>query len=103
MFDGKNSFVKNDIRTYKSIKKIDSGQGDDYTTNCLLDYPYFKENYKLIATDLIKQQACDADPKVMQQINITGNLDQAGNTTLFILEEIKKSILHFSHGIVRVL
>ena len=37
-------FVKNDIRTYKSIRKVDSGQGDNYTIGCLLDYPYFKEN-----------------------------------------------------------
>lgn len=40
-----------------------SRQGDDYTTGCLLDCPYFKENYKLIVTDLIKQQTHDADPK----------------------------------------
>ena len=39
------------------------GRGDDYTTGCLLDYPYFKENYNLLATDLGKQQAPDADPK----------------------------------------
>ena len=42
--------VKNDIRTYKSIRKVYSGQGDNYTIGCLLDYPYFKENYKLTVT-----------------------------------------------------
>ena len=41
------------------------GQGDDYTTGCLLDYPYFKENYKLIAIDRIKQQELDADAKLI--------------------------------------
>ena len=41
------------------------GQGDDYTTGCLLDYPYFKENYKLIAIDRSKQQALDADAKLI--------------------------------------
>ena len=41
------------------------GQGDDYTTGCLLDYPYFKENYKLIAIDQIKQQELDADAKLI--------------------------------------
>ena len=47
------------------------GKGDDYTTGCLLDYPYFKKYYKLIAIDLSKQQTLDADPKAMQQINFT--------------------------------
>ena len=39
-----NQSVKNDVRTYKNIRKINTGQGDDYTTGCLLGYPYFKEN-----------------------------------------------------------
>ena len=58
MIDEQNVFdqpVKNDIRTYHNIQKIATGQGDDYTTGCLLDYPYFKEYYKLIAKDLSKQ------------------------------------------------
>ena len=46
--------VKNDQITYGNIQKITTGQGDDYTTGCLLDYPYFKECYKLIAIDLSK-------------------------------------------------
>ena len=44
MIDGKNVFD----RTYESIRKVTTGQGDDYTTGCLLDYPYFKKNYKMI-------------------------------------------------------
>ena len=55
-------------KTYEDIKRIATGQGDDYTTGCLLDYSYFKENYKLIAIDLSKQQAIDADPRAIQQI-----------------------------------
>ena len=55
------------------LEKIATGQGDDCTTSCLLDYPYFLEHYKLIAIDLSKQQRLDADPKAMQQINFTGN------------------------------
>ena len=66
--------VKSDPRTY-SIWKIMIDQGDDYTTGCLVDYPYAKENYKLIVIDLIKQQALYADPKAMQQIKFTGNLN----------------------------
>ena len=52
-----------------------------------------KEHYKMIAKDLSKQQALDADPKAMHQITFTGNLDQAGNTTMFfIIEEAKETI-----------
>ena len=68
MIDDKNVFdksIKNDFRTYENIKKIATGQGDDYTTGCLLDYPYFKENYKMIAIDSSKQQILDADRRAM--------------------------------------
>ena len=47
--------AKNNLRRYDHIRKIATGQGDNYTTGCLLDYPFFKEYYKLIATDLYKQ------------------------------------------------
>ena len=46
--------VKDYMRIYDNIQKIATGQGDDYTTGCLLDYPYFKEHYKLIAIDSVK-------------------------------------------------
>ena len=62
------------FKTYENIRKIAIGQGDDYTTGCLLDYTYFKKYYKMIAIDLSKQQALDADPKAVQQINFTANL-----------------------------
>ena len=55
--------INNDIKTYENIRKIAAGQGDDYTTVCLLDYPYFKESYIMIAMDLSKQQALDAAPR----------------------------------------
>ena len=54
--------VKNNKVTYEN-RKIAAGQGDDYTNGCLLDYPYFKDSYKMIAVDLSKQQAIDADPR----------------------------------------
>ena len=95
MIDGKNFFdqpVKNDKVTYENIRKITIGQGDDYTTGCLLDYTYFKKYYKMIAVDLSKQQALDADPKAIQQINFTANLDRAENTRLYFnFEEAKKN------------
>ena len=69
MIDGKNFFdqpVKNNKGTYKNIGKIATGQGDDYTTSCFLDYIYFKNYYNMIAIDLSKQQALDANPKAIQ-------------------------------------
>ena len=58
----------------------------------------------MIAVDLSKQQALDADPKAIQQINFTANLDRAGNTRLyFILEEAKETVFEFSQGTVKVL
>ena len=81
MIVGKSVFdqpINNDFETNENIRKIDTGQGDDYTTNCLFDYPYFKEKHKMIVMDLSKQQALDADPRALQQINFTANLDRAG-------------------------
>ena len=93
MIDGKN-FVdqprNNNFKTYQNIRKIATGQGDDCKSGCLLDYPYFKENYKMIAVDLSKQQALDVDPRAIQQINFTANLDRVENITkFFIIEETK--------------
>ena len=58
----------------------------------------------MIAVDLSKQQALDADPKAIQQISFTANLDRAENTRLyFILEEAKETIFEFSQGTVNIL
>ena len=65
MIDGKNFFDqqrKNEKITYGNIRKIVTGQGDNYSSGCLLDYAYLKNCYKMIAIDLIKQQALDVDP-----------------------------------------
>ena len=88
MINGENFFdqpTKNNKVTYQYIRKIATGQGDDYTTGCLLDYPYFKDSYKMIAVDLSKQQALDADPRAIQQINFPANLDRAGNTKIYFI------------------
>ena len=102
MIDGKNFFgqpVKNNKVMYENIRKIATGQGDDYATGCLLDYIYFKNYYKMIVVDLSKQQA-----PAIQQINFTVNLERAGNTRIyFILEEAKETVLGFSQGTVKVL
>ena len=58
----------------------------------------------MIAIDLIKQQALDADPRAIQQINCTANLDREGNTTMFfIIEEAKETVFEFLQGTVKVL
>ena len=62
---------------------IATGQGDDYTTFCLLDYSYFKNYYKIIAIDLSKQQVLDVDPRAIQQNNFTATLDRAGNVLYY--------------------
>ena len=107
MINGENVFdqpIKNNKMTYDNNRKIATGQGDDYTTGCLLDYPYFENTYKMIAVDLNKQQALDVDPRAIQQINFTANLDRARNTRFyFILGEAKETILDFSQGTVKVL
>ena len=77
MIDGQNFFqpVWNYLIAYDNIQKTATGQGDDYTTGCLLDYNYFEKYYKVITKDLSKQQALDADPKEIQQMSFTGNLN----------------------------
>ena len=90
--------------TYENIRRTTTGQEDDYTTVCLLYYSYFRENYKMITIDLSKQQVLDADPRTIQQINFTANLDRAVNTTMFfIVEKAQETVLDFSQGTVKVL
>ena len=107
MIDGKNIFdqpIKIDWKTYVNIRKITTGQGEEYTTVWLLDYPYFKEHYRLIAIDLSKQETIDADPKAIEQIDFTRNLGRDGNTQMFfIIEEAKETVLDFLKGTVKVL
>ena len=99
MIHGENFFdqpVKDNKVTYENVRKIDTGQGDDYTTGCLLDYPYFKDSYKM--------KALDADPRAIQQINFTANLDRESNTRIhFNLEKAKETIIDFSQGTLKVL
>ena len=78
--------IRNDLITYDNNRKIATVQGDDYTTGCLRGYNYFNKYYKMIAIDLSKQQSLDADPKAIQQINFTGNLE-INALIFFIIEE----------------
>ena len=68
----------------------------------MLDDFYLKNDCKIIAVALNKQQALNVDPKPIQQINFTANLDRAENTRIyFILEEAKDTVLEFSQGPVK--
>ena len=107
MIDGTNFFdkpTKNNKITYENVRKIATGQADAYTTGCLFDSVYFKNYYKMIAIDLSKEQALDADWTAIQQINFTSNLDRFRNTRIyFTLEEAKETVLDFSQGTAKVL
>ena len=69
--DGRNFYdqsINDSIKQYDKIRKMSPGQGDDYTAGCLLDFAYCEKYYRLIAVDLSKQKALDADPRAIQQI-----------------------------------
>ena len=89
--------IKNDLKTYDIIlERFQLVKVMITQTGSLLDYPYFKKYYKLIAIDLSKQQKLDAHPKAIQQINFTGNISRAeGATMFFIIKEVKKNSLTF--------
>ena len=83
------------INQYGEVRKISTGQGDDYTTGSLLDYVYFKDNFRLITADLNKQKALDAGPKVIQEIISTGQVDDEALTVFYIFEIRKKQYQNF--------
>ena len=99
--------IKNNKVTYENIRKIATGQGDDYTTGSLLDYSYFMDTYKMIAVDLSKQQVLDADPRAIQQINFTANLDRDGNKNLLYSRKSERNYFRLfarnSKSIVNIL
>ena len=81
------------IKQYDEVRKVSTGKGDDYTTGCLLDYAYFKDNYRLIAVDLSKQKSLDPDPRAIQEIVFQGAVGGDDNTQmkLFSNNQIKLS------------
>ena len=90
------------IKQYNEIIKISTGQGDDYTTGCLLDFAYFEKTYRLIVADLSKEKALDADSRAIQQIIFTGKTDNTIRV-YYILEQSKETILEFSKRATRML
>ena len=103
--DGRNFYdqpINDLIKQYDEIRKISTGQGDDYTTGCLLDFAYFKNNYRLVVADLSKQKALGADSRAIQQIIFTGRAN-AGAMIYYLLQQSKETTLQFSKGTTKVL
>ena len=75
LIDGRNFYdqpINDSIKQCDEIRKTATGQGDDYTTGCLLDYQYFKDHYQLIAVDLSKEKELDADSRAIQETEFYG-------------------------------
>ena len=92
--------IKTEEEAYEKI--IDISRNNEYTTGNLLDYDYFKKNYKLIAIDLSKQQVLQENEDFIQQINFVGRLTEAANVFI-IIEKKENAILEFSQNLANVL
>ena len=90
------------IKLYDEIRKIATGQGDNYTAGFLLDYQYFKDHYNLIAIGLSSQKELDADSRAVQQIEFYGML-KTNSEVCTVLEKSKETTLQFSKRTAKVL
>ena len=105
LIDGRSFYdqpINDLVKQYDEIRKTATGQGDDYTTGCLLDYQYFKVQYNLIAIDLSKQKQLDADSRAIQQTEFYGML-KTNSQVCAILEKLKETMLEFYKGTKKVL
>ena len=98
-FEIKDLPVKNEEEAYE--KTIHMRNNNDYTAGNLLDFGYFKEKYKLIATDLSKE----TNLKEPQQINFTEKLENQdhGATMLFINEKSEETVFNFSQNSITII
>ena len=105
LIDGRNFYdqpINDRIKQYDKIRKIATGQGDDYATGCLLDFQYFKDHSNLVAIDLSKQKELDADSRAIQQIEFYGML-KTNSQVCTVLEKSKETTLQFSKRTTKVL
>ena len=105
LIDGRNFYHQpiNDImKQYDETRKIATGQGDDYTTRCLLDYQYFKDYYNLIAIDLSKQKELDAGSRAIQQIEFYG-MPKTNSQVWAVSGKSKETTWQSSKGRAKVL
>ena len=93
------------IKRYDDARKVSTGYGDDCTSGSLLDDEYFKNNYRVIAVDLSKEKALDADPRAIQQIVFQGVVGGDDNTKMrlyTILEKSEETVFEFYKGTAKV-
>ena len=105
LVDGRNFYdqpINNQIKKYDEIRKTATGQGDDDTTRCLLDYQYFKDHYQLIEVHLSKQKELDADSRAVRQIEFYGML-KTDSQVCTVLEKSKETMLGFHKGTAKML
>ena len=105
LIDGRNFYdqpINDLIKQYDEVRKVVIGQGDNYTTGCLLDYAYFKDNFKVIAVDISKQRALDADPKAIQKI-VFQRVAGVKLRLYTILEKSRETVLELSERTANVL
>ena len=99
--------INDSIKQYYEVRKISARQCDDCTTGCLLNVAYFEKKTGLIAANLSKQKALDADSRAIQQTNFTGKIKATVANTraiiYYILEKSKETMLEFAKGTKKVL
>ena len=101
LIDGK-PFFEIPVKSKKEVyKKIEMRKNNDYATDDLLDYEYFKGHCKLIAIDLCKQIELK-NPHLKQKINFTGRLEEINATMFFIIEKKKETTFDFLQNSVVV-
>ena len=109
MIDGRSFYdqpINDLIKQYGEVRKVSIGKTNDYGTGCLLDYAYFKDNYRLTAVDLSLQKALDTDRRAIQQMvfqGVVGGTDNIKVRLYTILEEPKETVWGFYKGTEKVL
>ena len=105
LIDGRNFYdqpISDQIRKYDEVKMVALVKGEDYTTGCLLDYSYYKNNYQVLACDLSKQKDLDANPRAIQQLEFCFMLNTNAQI-LTVLEKSIETVLEFYKGRAKVL
>ena len=105
LIDGRNFYdqpINDLVKQYDKIRKAATGQGDNYITECSLDYQYFKDHFNIIAADLSKQKESDGDSRANQQIEFYGML-KTSSQVCTVLEKSKEAMLEFFKETAEVL
>ena len=107
LFDGRNFYdqpISDKIRKYDELRKVTTGEGEDYTTGCLLDYKYFKDHHLIITWHLSLQKELDPNTRSIQQIEANFMLTDNNNSQILtVLDKSKETVLEFYKGTAKVL